>query len=278
MKMLKTLGWTLLGFISYYLMEVVFNIAFRVVLKYAPASMTTTFIVLVANLVLKLMVAVIFGIWYIKRERRRQIHAGVRSATRPGTILSLVGIGMLGQYALSFFLTIVKYFLPDLFTEYAETTSTISLSNGYPILTVIVVVIAGPIAEEVLFRGVIYGQLRDSFTVTQAAVISAAAFGIFHDNIIQGVYAAVFGMILAYVFEKTQTIWGSVLVHMMFNLSSYAWTGISAIFSAIGFDAPGVFYMVTELASMVVVVFCVCRLRRRPGRYENIGSLEGDTV
>lgn len=66
----------------------------------------------------------------------------------------------------------------------------------------LLVVVVGPIAEELLFRGVIYGGLRTCFPVDVSALVSALIFGIYHKNIVQGLYAAAFGIILAYIFEK----------------------------------------------------------------------------
>lgn len=109
----------------------------------------------------------------------------------------------------------------------------------------LLVVVVGPIAEELLFRGVIYGGLRTCFPVDVSALVSALIFGIYHKNIVQGLYAAAFGIILAYIFEKTQSIWGSTLMHMAFNLSSYLISGIGQWFA----------YRQIRIASIWYVIF-----------------------
>ncbi len=60
-----------------------------------------------------------------------------------------------------------------------------------------------PIAEELLFRGVVYKRLKLYFGVTPALIGSALIFGIMHVNLVQFLYAAVIGLLLAFVLEKT---------------------------------------------------------------------------
>mgnify|MGYP000323272126 FL=1 len=59
-----------------------------------------------------------------------------------------------------------------------------------------------PIAEELLFRGVVYKRLKLYFGVTPALIGSALIFGIMHVNLVQFLYAAVIGLLLAFVLEK----------------------------------------------------------------------------
>lgn len=58
-----------------------------------------------------------------------------------------------------------------------------------------------PTAEELVFRGLGYGRLRERLPVGAAAVLSALVFGLYHGNWIQGLYAAILGVLLALVYE-----------------------------------------------------------------------------
>jgi len=53
-----------------------------------------------------------------------------------------------------------------------------------------------------------------SFT---AIILQAIIFGIYHLNPVQGVYAALLGIVLGTVAEKTRSIWTAILVHVSFN-------------------------------------------------------------
>ena len=71
-----------------------------------------------------------------------------------------------------------------------------------------------PIAEELLFRGVVYKRLKLYFGVTPALIGSALIFGIMHVNLVQFLYAAVIGLLLAFVLEKTGKLSMAVFGHI----------------------------------------------------------------
>lgn len=69
-------------------------------------------------------------------------------------------------------------------------------------MEIVSAVIAAPLLEELLFRGMIYKRLRDLCSAKTAILVSAAFFGIFHGNLVQFVYAFIIGIMLAFVYEK----------------------------------------------------------------------------
>ena len=73
----------------------------------------------------------------------------------------------------------------------------------------------GPIAEELLFRGLLIRILRPCGKQA-AIVVSAIAFGLFHGNIIQIPFAFFVGLVLGYVTVEYSVIWAIVL-HMINN-------------------------------------------------------------
>ena len=75
-----------------------------------------------------------------------------------------------------------------------------------------------PIGEELIFRGVTMRIARRSFPFWAANLIQAVLFGIFHMNMIQGIYAAVLGLFLGYVCEKGGSIYLAIVFHFLFNL------------------------------------------------------------
>lgn len=73
-----------------------------------------------------------------------------------------------------------------------------------------------PIAEEILFRGVVMRGLRP-FGKRFAVVASALLFGLFHGNIVQSPYAFAVGLVLGYTAMEYNILWAMVL-HMVNNL------------------------------------------------------------
>lgn len=77
--------------------------------------------------------------------------------------------------------------------------------------------IVAPVAEEMIFRWLVYLRLRDYLRVGAAVVISAAAFGIYHGNLPQAIYAGLVSAVFAYLLEKSGNLWSCVLLHIGAN-------------------------------------------------------------
>ena len=81
------------------------------------------------------------------------------------------------------------------------------------------IAIAAPISEEVCFRGMLFGGLRERWPRLAAAAVSGLIFGGLHA--ITGISAvpvlAVFGFLLALLYEKTGSIVPGILLHMLNN-------------------------------------------------------------
>lgn len=76
--------------------------------------------------------------------------------------------------------------------------------------------LAPAFAEEFLFRGVFYTNLRP-YGRTQAIILSALLFALMHQNIAQLFYTFVGGVAMAVMYELTGSIWCSVIYHMLNN-------------------------------------------------------------
>lgn len=74
-----------------------------------------------------------------------------------------------------------------------------------------------PVAEEILFRGVIQRSLMP-YGKKFAILASAVLFGAFHGNLVQSPFAFFVGLILGYVAAEYSILWAMVL-HMFNNLA-----------------------------------------------------------
>lgn len=83
-------------------------------------------------------------------------------------------------------------------------------------IVVIVAVIIGPIIEELIFRKIFIDRMS-VYGDRLAIIVSSVAFGIFHGNFSQAIYATALGFILGYVYAKTRDIKYSCLLHIMLN-------------------------------------------------------------
>lgn len=84
------------------------------------------------------------------------------------------------------------------------------------------VVVAAPLAEEMVFRGLIYRLGRRAWGPWPAAVVSALAFGLVHGEpwYLFGLLAL--GLLLAAVYELTGSLWSAVIVHAVHNAVALA--------------------------------------------------------
>ena len=81
-----------------------------------------------------------------------------------------------------------------------------------------------PIAEELVFRGIIFNILKRRNRLLLAIVLSALFYGFYHMNYIQGVYAFVLGCLVAYAYEYFGTFLMPVMLHIISSVISYVIT------------------------------------------------------
>lgn len=79
------------------------------------------------------------------------------------------------------------------------------------------------VAEELWFRGLVMGGLLLAWREVRfgplfATVLSAGLFGLIHLDPYLIVFAGLFGLGLSHLVLTTNTIWGAVAVHVLFNL------------------------------------------------------------
>ncbi len=104
----------------------------------------------------------------------------------------------------------------DMFSEDAMPNQAVFF--GIPLWTrMLCYEIVAPISEELLFRQVIYKRMQKIAPVWVAVMVSALLFGIYHGNLVQGIYAFIMGVILALVYEWTGSFLAPVFFHMVAN-------------------------------------------------------------
>ncbi len=76
-----------------------------------------------------------------------------------------------------------------------------------------------PLGEELVFRGLGYGRARRELPPVAAGVLSAAYFGLYHINPLQGLYAGILGLFLVRAYERGG-FWGCFLFHGAANVTA----------------------------------------------------------
>lgn len=83
-----------------------------------------------------------------------------------------------------------------------------------------------PLAEETLFRGLVYNRMKEHFPKGMAMVVSAMFFGLYHGNLVQGIFGAILGLVMVWIYELTGKWYVPVVFHGLVNITSYLLTFI----------------------------------------------------
>lgn len=172
------------------------------------------------------------------------------------TVLMSILIG--GCFAIAFNNILGMLKIEQYSDSYAQVEET--FYTGKMALELVALCIVIPFVEELLYRGIVYGRLKKWLSVKWAIVISAIIFGAVHMNLVQFIYAAVFGLILGFVTEKSGTFYMAALAHMVANFTSV----LRAETNALDFISANMFvtWFVTVVLLAVTVV-CLAWYRCR---------------
>ena len=125
--------------------------------------------------------------------------------------ISLLGVGI------SVVISILTVILQMLIPSYANVQEQL-MSAHNSVFQLIIVILLIPIYEEIIFRYVIFGYLKKNYNIVCAIIGQALVFGFFHLNIVQGIYTFLLGIALALVYMYCESLVGSIILHIVFNL------------------------------------------------------------
>jgi len=105
--------------------------------------------------------------------------------------------------------------------DFERILRTVHGTRGFVGMLVMGCVLA-PLAEELLFRGMLYPAVRKYLGPTGGAIAAGLIFGLVHWDIWRAIPLAIGGTLLCYIYEKTGSILVSALAHG-------TWNGIMAL-------------------------------------------------
>lgn len=215
------------------------------------------------------LVAMVPCLRLYSRDRAARKIGGLVSSQKPwklhiSEMLLFLGMGA----AFSQFANMLVGVLQSLlnYEEYQETMDQMMSGKQMWFLILCMGIIA-PLAEEIVFRWLIYLRLRDYMRMGMAAVISGLIFGIYHGNMVQAVYAGILGMVFAYFLDISGCLWSSVLLHMGANI----WSLISPDLYTWFLDTNPTFILILFLILLTVMIWgCSYFIKRADGRIKRV--------
>ncbi len=216
-----------------------------------------------------------FGIWYYfgcgrpKPKSPRRVFAG---RALPMTLL----IGILMCVSATAYLSAAQYVMPEMIEQYEEMMEMAGL--GTDPLTIFVSVIIAPVGEELLCRGltfhyakkVVQGMRNRRAAFWIANALQALMFGVMHGNLVQGSYAFALGLGLGWLRFRYDSLYPSMLAHLVVNLSSTVFMGY--LFSVIPESLLG---YVLLMAAGLAAILLLMRWDRGTVEWREIGGNRG---
>lgn len=189
-------------------------------------------------------IVVCWAIWH-KQIRLRAAKPVDKLSLMPMMVLAAsVAVGMNGLLSL---IELYKY--SPTFQEISE------LQMEVPVwLGILSYGVLAPLGEEIVFRGIIYGQIRRVSNAPAAIVISAVLFGLFHGNLVQFVYALVIGLVLALVRELYGGLLYPMIFHSIANLFVYVMLDLTEFGGAFVMPVSCIVFLVISVVSLILMV------------------------
>ena len=160
------------------------------------------------------------GLWYYFGCKRKSLKPS-KAAVNPLNLLLIAVFAFSMQYVTNYFMSIISLLMPKAMENYIELMEIAGIGE-VTVVGVLYVVILGPIAEELCFRGVtlFYAQ-KATRHFWLANILQAAAFGIMHMNLVQGLYAFVLGLAMGWIYHRFHSLYATIWMHILFNFLAY---------------------------------------------------------
>jgi membrane protease YdiL (CAAX protease family) len=135
------------------------------------------------------------------------------------TDIFITSAGLIVYLILSALLILLAtHVLPWFNVNQVQDTGFNQLSQYYEIvLAFVTLVIIAPIAEEILFRGYLYGKLRKFVPIWVAVFATSLLFGFVHGSWNLAFDTFALSVVSCLLRESTGNIWSSILLHMTKN-------------------------------------------------------------
>lgn len=82
--------------------------------------------------------------------------------------------------------------------------------------------VAAPVCEEVIFRGYCYPVLKKFAGAKTSLFATSLVFACAHGNLPSALPLFLLGLLLVYVYERTNSLWAPIAVHFLFNAATVA--------------------------------------------------------
>lgn len=213
----------LLYFLLYEVIHYVFAIGARLyfiavypdpVTREVAFNDSSNFLMIILDVIVLLTLSVIV----LARGKRYFDGMGVRKSrweTLPVAFVAGIGLSCL----LGFIMNFVGSLFPEIMEDYSQTMDT-TYNMSQVVFYALAAVIGAPLVEELIFRHFVAGRMARGMPRFAAIAASSLLFGIVHQHIVQVIYAALLGIVMACIYFAYDSVLPSIALHAGFNAVS----------------------------------------------------------
>lgn len=184
-----------------------------------PSSDDVIFNTVSAAIIYVLSLTIVIGLpWLLKKRRTSRADLGLTRLPSWMDIL-LSPAGFVIYLAISAFLVwAATSLIPGFNVNQVQAIGFENVSQRYQyLLAFVTLIIVAPIAEEILFRGYLYGKLKTYVPLWAAMLVTSLLFGAVHGQWNVAVDTFALSIVMCSLREVTGSIWAGILLHMLKN-------------------------------------------------------------
>lgn len=209
--------------VAFFLCQALTEVIFITIRDINPALITgvsqVVLLMIISAIVYISTLVLMIGLpWWVRKNKTSRQELGMTGLPTWVDII-VTPAGFVIYLLLSFVILVVaKGLLPWFDSAQEQQLGFEALNFQYEyIIAFLMLVIIAPIAEELIFRGYLFGKLRSVVPIWLAAVVTSIIFGLVHRAWNVGFDTFALSIVLCALREITGTLWAPILLHMAKN-------------------------------------------------------------
>lgn len=228
-------AWVLLGLfgIATFAVGIIFGTLPHDIVEYL--GRTTPGLLLAIAILYIVALAVIVGIpvgiryWFTRKRPDIRKLLGIDTPLK-FKALAWVPLAWLGYFVATVVVTMIALNFPGFNADQSQDVPFRNLNSANDLLIAFMgLVVFAPVAEEMLFRGYLFGKLRAVSNFWVSTIATSLVFGIAHQQWNVGIDVFVLSIFLCLLREKTGNIWAGMLLHGLKNSIAFFYLFIAPL-------------------------------------------------
>ncbi len=202
---------------------------------------------------------------------------------RPSSLMVLSGaviaLGLLGITVVYFYLIEKVFsglsFIRDSLDQYEDLLRVDELTFPEKIAFGISLTLLVPVAEELIFRGIILQEFLSTMKPAAAVILTGAFFAVVHIQPIQVGYAFLCGVVISAVYVLSRSIFLTILLHGVYNFFGSV---LQTVYpeSENWFEVLEIIYLAAIALSVIAVIYLKKRVYGKPETEDNHAASFGE--